>query len=69
MVAANISLPETILIGTRLDLLPLTVKSIDQDAPVLLLIGSAVALHARPTLPLIRRGIDINVNHGNEAAA
>jgi uroporphyrin-III C-methyltransferase len=46
LVAANVSLPGTIQIGTRLDLLPLAVKSIDQDAPALLLIGRAIALHA-----------------------
>jgi uroporphyrin-III C-methyltransferase len=46
LVAANVSLPNAILIRTRLDLLPLTVKSIDHDAPVLLLVGSTTALHA-----------------------
>lgn len=46
VVAANISLPGAILIGTRLDLLPLAVKSVDQNTPVLLLIGSATALYA-----------------------
>ncbi|MBB4633282.1 uroporphyrinogen-III C-methyltransferase [Sphingosinicella soli] len=56
LVAANVSLPNAILIRTRLDLLPLTVKSIDHDAPVLLLIGSATALHAELPCagPLIR---------------
>lgn len=43
LVAANVSLPDALLLRTRLDLLPLAVKSIDPDACILLLIGSAVA--------------------------
>lgn len=51
LVAANVSLPNAIVIRTRLDLLPLTVNSIDHDAPILLLIGSATALHAELPCP------------------
>lgn len=44
LVAANVSLPDAVLLNTRLDLLPLSVKSVNQDTPVLLLIGSAATL-------------------------
>ncbi|WBX82833.1 uroporphyrinogen-III C-methyltransferase [Sphingosinicella microcystinivorans] len=43
LVAANVSRPDALLLRTRLDLLPLAVKSVDPDACILLLIGSAVA--------------------------
>lgn len=43
LIAANISLPNERTVRTRLDLLPLTVRSVAADAPVVLLIGQAVA--------------------------
>lgn len=42
LIAANVSLPGERLVFTRLDLLPLTIRSIGGDGPALLLIGDAM---------------------------
>lgn len=42
LVAVNVSLPDERLLFTRLDLLPLSVGALAEDAPTLLLIGHAV---------------------------
>ena len=42
LVAVNVSLPEERMLFTRLDLLPLSVIALAEDAPTLLLIGHAV---------------------------
>lgn len=42
LVAVNVSLPGERLVFTRLDLLPLSVAALAEDAPTLLLIGQAV---------------------------
>lgn len=42
LVAVNVSLPDERLLFTRLDLLPLGVSALAEDAPTLLLIGHAV---------------------------
>lgn len=42
LVAANINLPDSLLLRTRLELRPLAAKTVDLDAPVLLLIESAI---------------------------
>ena len=42
LIAVNVSLPDERLLFTRLDLLPLSVVALAEDAPTLLLIGHAV---------------------------
>ena len=45
LVGVNVSLPDERLLFTRLDLLPLSVAALAEDAPTLLLIGHAVGRH------------------------
>ena len=56
LIAVNVSLPDERLLFTRLDLLPLTVGALAEDAPTLLLIGHAVG---RPDLVEAGRSRDV----------
>jgi uroporphyrin-III C-methyltransferase len=46
LIAANVSLPDEQLLFTRLDLLPLAIRSIGGDGPALLLVGEAMRADA-----------------------
>ena len=52
LVAVNVSLPDERLLFTRLDLLPLSVAALAEDAPTLLLMGHAVG--RRDQIPVVR---------------
>jgi len=43
LIACDVSLPHERQVATRLDLLPLTVQTVADDRPTLILIGEAVA--------------------------
>ena len=65
LVAVNVSLPEERLVFTRLDLLPLSVAALAEDAPTLLLIGQAVG---RPEQAMTLRPIQATASGARAAA-
>ena len=55
LIACDISLPSEKLLRTRLDLLPLAIRSIAEDLPTLILIGDAVAEPQRTLSAVVER--------------